>query len=217
MLYVASEAQVERTFSYYYQLVNHVENWPRVPSSADSSAPSTSTSMSYTQDSFSTSRESTALERGPVVEYSVREPSGEDVIQEQRHPVLRYARDGAPVISDAGNSGNNRSNMRQERFTQNAAPDRYPLHEQGYLEGISRLLEQHHTQINHILDMHDKQLNRLMERYHELSKNDRIQQLQLQTSLSVSLIDSMKNAGFSKEEIAAKIQQLEQSLSSNPR
>ncbi|KAI7881385.1 hypothetical protein K492DRAFT_186959 [Lichtheimia hyalospora FSU 10163] len=98
----ASEAQVEQAFSYYYQLVDHVENHRRVLPNADSLAPSTSTSMASTQDSFSTSRESTSLQSGPLVEYSVREPSGDNIIQEQRRPVSRYARDGAPVISGAG-------------------------------------------------------------------------------------------------------------------
>ncbi|KAI7881174.1 hypothetical protein K492DRAFT_236815 [Lichtheimia hyalospora FSU 10163] len=211
-----NELQVERAFNYYYQVVDDIENG-RV-ASADPESPRPLSTMS--SGNFRTSRESPLLENGPIVESSLCELSGENIIRQQRRqrrPVARYTGESTPVPS--GGNSSNRNNLRQARSARNAALVRYPTRQHEYPESISQLLAQHYNQTSHILDMHDKQLTRLVDQYRdlvrEISRSHRSQQLQMQTSLTVSLVDSMKNAGFSKEEISAHIKQLHQSQSND--
>lgn len=218
-VYIADRNKVKQAFRYYFDLVEYIQNG-NVTSADPPDSPIPSSTMSPTQDyeHFRTPRESPALGDGSFPE-ALCDVSGENIIRQrrQRRPVERYTAQDAITHVTGGRS---HIQQQQPRSSRNVTEAAYPLisiqssRQHNYPENISRIIEQHHEQTNHILAMHDRQMNRLIDQYQdlvsELSRSHRHQQMQMQTSLTISLIDRMKDAGYSREDIAASIKHLQQ-------
>lgn len=189
--------------------MDHVQRGRTGDDEPASPLPLSTMSSSHGYENFSTPRESPALmESG---QDALCELSGENIIrnqQRQRRPVSRYNGQQDTALSAA------RSQRHQSRRGDPyPAVSLQPSRQYHDTENLYRLIDQHNAQTNHILDMHNKQLNRLIDQYQdlvsELSRSHRSQQMQMQTSLTASLIERMKDAGFSKEEIASNMTHLQ--------